>query len=165
MHSCKKVTPRCKQKGGIWEVTRSQLQIDSLLLGDCWSLMNWQGCKYMNLLGHRRPIFLIPTHPTRSFCMNDYFFGESRCIPHAVLIRSNSEEEAREALSPTELSKPTSVAIYQNRGAIQAITHQYPPSRQWLLWNIEAQCDLCERIKISQRKDGSRPPKVLYSDK
>ena len=83
--------------------------------------------------------------------MNDSFFGESICI-HAVLIRSNSEEEAREALSPAEPSKPASGAIYQNRGAIQAIAHQHPPSQQQLLGKIEAQYDLRKSIKISQKK-------------
>jgi len=58
--------------------------------------------------------------------MNDSFFGESICI-HAVLIRSNSEEEAREALSPAELSKLASVTICQNRGAIRSIAHQIHP--------------------------------------
>ena len=95
--------------------------------------------------------------------MNDSFYVNSRCN-HAILIRSNSEEEAIGTLSPAKLSKPASVEIYQNRGVIRVIAHQHPPSRQRLLGKIEAQCDLRDRIKISQKKEGSRPPTVLLSD-
>ena len=56
--------------------------------------------------------------------MNDSFFGESICI-HAVLIRSNIEEEVREALSLAELSKPASVVIYRNRGATPNSIHPH----------------------------------------
>ena len=66
--------------------------------------------------------------------------------------------------STVELITPASVAIHQNRGAIQAIAHQHPASRQQLLGKIEAQCNVRERIDTNQRKDGSRPPMVLSSD-
>ena len=114
-------------------------------------LMNWWGRKYTNLPGHHRPTIIVFDPLTLGFCMNDSFFGDSRCN-HDIPIRSNSEEEAREALSPAELSKPASVEIYRNRGGIQVIAHQHPTSRQQLLGKNEAQCDLRERIKISQKK-------------
>ena len=128
-----------------------------------WS-MNWQVHKYTNFPGHRWLTIFISHPPNPGFLHEWFFLWLLRCI-HAIPIRSNSDEEARGLAVWQNCSKPASIAIYQNRGAIQFINHQHPPSQQQLLGKIEAQCDLCKRIKSSQRKDGPRPPTVLSSDK
>ena len=111
MHSCKRLTSSCKKNDGLERDTLSQSQNNSIWRGDSWSIDVLAGPQVYKLAGSSitNNFWFPPTQPsvfawmTLSLAIQDAF----------MLYQSEvTERKKLEGLSPAELSRPVSVAIF-----------------------------------------------------